>query len=83
MSTQDILTAVGGIMLAVIGYFLKKTMEDLRDVKLLSYNTKSELDILRNDHTNKYANLTEKLDGLKSSLQELTIEIKELNKRLK
>lgn len=83
MAVIDVLTFIGGLMLSVIGYFLKKTMDDLKDVKIMSYNTKSELDILKNDHINKHANLTEKFDELKFSVQDLTKEIKELNKRLK
>ena len=81
--TMEILTFVGGIMVAIIGYFLKKTMDDLKDVKLLSYTTKGDLDILKNDHKNKYENLTDKFDELKSSVQDLTKEIKELNKKFK
>lgn len=83
MTTIDLLTFIGGIMLAIIGYFLKKTMDDLKDVKIMAYSTKNELDILKNDHINKHNNLTEKFDELKTSVQDLTKEIKELNKRLK
>ena len=83
MQMLDVLTFIGGLMLTIIGYFLKRTMDDLKDVKLLSYSTKNELDILKNDHINKHANLTEKFDELKFSVQDLTKEIKELNKRLK
>ena len=78
-----ILTIIGGVMLSIIGYFLKKTMEDLKDTKGIAYTTKSELDILKNDHSNKYNNLTEKFDELKSAMVDLTKEIKELNRRVK
>jgi peptidoglycan hydrolase CwlO-like protein len=83
METIDILTAIGGVMLAIIGYFLKATMAELKEVKELSYRTKSQLDILKNDHNNKYDNMTEKFDELKAAVIELTKEIKELNKRAK
>jgi peptidoglycan hydrolase CwlO-like protein len=83
METIDILTAIGGVMLAIIGYFLKATMAELKEVKELSYRTKNQLDILKNDHTNKYDNMTEKFDELKAAVIELTKEIKELNKRAK
>jgi peptidoglycan hydrolase CwlO-like protein len=83
MDMISILTMIGGLMLGIIGYFLKKTMEDLKDVKVLSYQTKSDLDVLRNDHQNKHTNLSEKFDELKLAMQELTKEIKELNKRVK
>lgn len=76
-----ILTTIGGVMLAIIGYFLKETMSDLKSVKLLSYETKNKLDILQNDHINKHANLTDKFDELKQALNELTKELKELNKK--
>lgn len=83
MEIIDILTLIGGIMLAVIGYFLKSTMEELKSIKNLSYETKNQLDILKNDHINKYANITDKFDELKSAVVDLTKEIKELNKRVK
>lgn len=77
----DILTLIGGVMMTIIGYFLKSTMDDLKSVKLLTYETKNKLDILQNDHINKHANLTDKFDELKQALNELTKELKELNKK--
>ena len=79
----DLLTAIGGIMLAIISWFLKSTMSELKEVKELSYNTKNQLDILKNDHVNKYANMSDKFDELKAAVVDLTKEIKELNKRVK
>jgi hypothetical protein len=78
---MTILTAIGGMMLTVVGYFLKSTMDDLKSVKLLTYETKNKLDILQNDHINKHANLTDKFDELKQALNDLTKELKELNKK--
>jgi hypothetical protein len=83
MEIIDILTLIGGLMLSVIGYFLKGTMDELKSVKNLTYETKNQLDILKNDHINKYANITDKFDELKSAVVDLTKEIKELNKRVK
>ena len=83
MDTLSILTLVGGVMLSIISYFLKSTMDDLKSVKLMSFETKSKLAILENDHINKYANLSENLQELKAVMVELTKEIKELNKRVK
>jgi hypothetical protein len=77
----ELLVAIGGIMLTVIGWFLKQTMDDLKSVKLLSYETKNKLDILQNDHMNKHATLTDKFDELKQALNDLTKELKELNKK--
>lgn len=79
----EFLVAIGGLMLSMIGWFLKQTMDDLKSVKVLSYETKNKLDILQNDHLNKHANLTDKFDELKQALNELTKELKELNKKSK
>ena len=78
---MDIFTLIGGLMMTIVGYFLKSTMDDLKSVKLLTYETKNKLDILQNDHINKHAALTEKFDELKQALNELTKELKELNKK--
>ncbi len=83
MGTIEILTMIGGLMLSVIGYFLKNTMDDLKSVKLMSFETKNKLALLENDHLNKYANLSENLQELKLAMIDLTKEIKELNKRVK
>jgi hypothetical protein len=83
MDVINILTLIGGIMLSVIGYFLKSTMEDLKSVKSVSFETKNKLALLENDSVNKYNNLSEKFDDLKGALIDLTKEIKELNKRVK
>lgn len=78
---MDIFTLIGGLMMTIVGYFLKSTMDDLKSVKLLTYETKNKLDILQNDHINKHAALTDKFDELKQALNELTKELKELNKK--
>jgi hypothetical protein len=83
MDIMTILTMIGGVMLTIIGYFLKSTMDDLKSVKSVSFETKSKLALLENDSINKYNNLSEKFDDLKGALIDLTKEIKELNKRVK
>lgn len=79
----EILTLIGGLMLSVIGFFLKRTMDDLKEVKQLSYDNKSQIDLLKVDYSNKIQHLTEKFDELKLTMSELIKEIKELNKRIK
>jgi hypothetical protein len=81
MDMMTLLTIIGGVMLSVIGFFLKGTMDELKEIKILSYKTKSDLDLLKNDHINKYASMSDKFDELKSAVVDLTKEIKELNKR--
>jgi len=78
-----ILTVIGGVMLSIIGFFLKKTMDDLRSVKDMSYDNRSKIELLQNDYNNIHNNLSEKFDQLKLTMNELIKEIKELNNRIK
>jgi hypothetical protein len=68
--------------IAIIGYFLKQTMEDLRKVKDLSYENKNKLSVMENDYLNKHNHLSEKFDELYVAVKDLTVEIKNLNKEI-
>lgn len=83
MEMIELLTVIGGIMLAIIGFFLRQTMADLKSVKLMSYENKSKIEVLEKEHILRHQNLTEKFDELKLTMSELIKEIKELNKRIK
>ena len=80
---QSVVLWVGGILIAVIGYFLKATIEELKDVKQMAVETKTKLEVVENDHKNKYAHLSDKLDELYVMVKDLIIEVKELNKKIK
>lgn len=73
---------IGAILITIIGYFLKQTMEELKIFKIMAIETKSKLDLLELDHQNKYNHLNEKIDALYVAIKDLTIEIKELNKKI-
>ena len=83
MDTLGMLTLVGGVMLSVISFFLKRTMDELKEVKQMSYQNKSEIDILKTDYKNKIEHLTDKFDELKLTMSDLIKEIRELNNRIK
>jgi peptidoglycan hydrolase CwlO-like protein len=80
---MQVINFIGGIMLAVIAYFLKKTMSDLTDVKQTTYDNKTQIEILKVDYKNKIDHLSDKFDELKLTMSELIKEIKELNRRIK
>ena len=79
----DILTVIGGMMLGIIGYFLKRTMDELKEVKNVAYSNKNKIGIIENDYLNKINALNDKFDLLADNIKELTREIKNLNGRLK
>lgn len=82
MEIINLLTLIGGVMLGVISYFLKRTMDELKEVKNVAYDAKNKLSILENDHINKYSHLNEKFDALYEAVKDLTNEIKSLTKEL-
>lgn len=78
---EQLLFILGGISISVIGYFLKKTLDELEKVKVISYENKNRLSVIENDYLNKVANLNDRFDLLYDAMKDLTNEIKELNKR--
>ena len=46
MEMIELLTIIGGVMLVIIGFFLRQTMADLKSVKLMSYENKSKIEVL-------------------------------------
>ena len=74
---------IGAILITVIGYFLKSTIEELKEVKQMAIETKTKLEVVENDYKNKYAHLSDKLDELYIMVRDLIIEVKELNKKIK
>ena len=78
---EQLLFVLGGISISIIGYFLKKTLDELEKVKVISYENKNRLSVIENDYLNKVANLNDRFDLLYAAMKDLTNEIKELNKR--
>ena len=83
---EEIVYFIGSVVISVLGYFLKGTMDDVKYmkaelvvVKTDNIKQQGEIDMLRQDHLNKINGLDNKIDELKESLKELTKEIKTLN----
>jgi peptidoglycan hydrolase CwlO-like protein len=79
METMETLTTIGGIMLAIIGFFLKSTMNELKDVKEVAYRTQTRVEVMEN----RFSNIDAKIEDLKEAVKELTVEIKMLNTKIK
>lgn len=82
MMMEQVMIYVGGILIGIIGFFLRKSLDDIRSLKDLAYKTDRELEILKTEHINKYNRLEEKFDELYSAVKDLTMEIKSLNIQL-
>lgn len=73
---------IGGIILSIISYFLKKSLEEIKELRQITTENRNDLMVLKTDYLNKYQHLSEKFDILCDSVKDLTKEIKELNKEL-
>ena len=82
MDSEFILKTAITIAVAVIGYFLKDTMNELKTVKSQAADNRASLEILKVDYANKFEHLTEKVGELKETLNDLIKEIRVLNKSM-
>jgi hypothetical protein len=71
-----------GILLGIIAFFLKATMDDIKKMKECVYSTKTKVEVMESDYLNKHHNLNEKFDMLNQSMRELTAEIKALRSKI-
>lgn len=83
METIDLLSSIGGLIVSVISYFLKRTMDELKEIKLLAYSTSTKVKVLENDYVNKVQQLNDKFDLLAESLRELNKNIEKLNDKIR
>lgn len=83
MEIMQLLTFIGGSMVAIISYFLRRTMKELEDIKITAYETKSKVQVLENDYLNKIDALNQRISMLYNGIEKLTEKIDELNKSIR
>jgi peptidoglycan hydrolase CwlO-like protein len=82
MEMIDLLTVIGGLMLSVIGYFLKRTMDELKEIKMITQDNQTKIKILENDYVNKIDSLNQRIDMLYNSIEKLTDKIEKLSSKI-
>ena len=82
MEMIDLLTVIGGLMLSVIGYFLKRTMDELKEIKTITYESQTKIKVLENDYVNKIDSLNQRIDMLYNSIEKLTDKIEKLSDKI-
>ena len=80
---QNLLTLIGGIMISIISYFLKSTMDDLKTTKEVTYTNKSKIELLEKEYMLKIERLNERISMLYDAIDRLNSNISELNKTIK
>jgi peptidoglycan hydrolase CwlO-like protein len=82
MEMIDLLTVIGGLMLSVIGYFLKRTMDELKEIKMITQDNQTKIKVLENDYVNKIDSLNQRIDMLYNSIEKLTDKIEKLSNKI-
>ena len=75
----NLVIAVTGILLGIVGYFLKLTMDDLKEAKKDCFELKIKVEVIESDYNNKHNHLNEKFDTLNETMKTLIMELKALN----
>lgn len=71
-----------GVALGVVAFFLKSTMDRLKEVEKTSIINTQKCAILEGEYNLKFVHMSEKFDELHLAVKDLTLEIKSLNKEL-
>ena len=82
LSTSALVMLIFGVLISIIGYFLKETMEDLKDVQNMAQETKIDLGLVKLDNKNKFDNLLEKIQQLFETNKEIISELKQIKGKI-
>ena len=72
------ITSLFSLGVLIIGYFLRRTMDELGDIKEVATRAKEKVDLLEVDYLNKIDRMNEKIDLLNKSLDKLVDKIEKL-----
>lgn len=78
----DIVQTVIAILIAIIGYFLGQTMNDIKEMKKSFIEVERKVSVIENDYLNKHKNLSDRFDELNNAVKDLTKEIQILSKEI-
>jgi len=82
MEYTQLLLSLLGLMTAIVGYFLKTTMTELKSVKEICYETKTKVQMIEVDYLNKLDNHNQRFDDLNRTMRDLITEIKALRDKI-
>lgn len=78
MELQQIIITIMGFLITIIGYFLKRVMDEHDKTKDMAIKNQAKLDLVENNHNH----LNNRIDLLYDALKDLTSEIKTLGKEI-
>ena len=82
MGVPEFILILGGLGVSVIGYFLKQTMQELKDIKKVAYKNATKIQVIETDYLNKIDSLNNRIEMLYKAIDNLTTKIDDLNKNM-
>lgn len=79
---MEYLSLLPNLLIAVIGWFLRETMMEIKSLKKSVADSEKKLALIELDYVNKHNNMTERFTELSMGMKELTKEIQLLNKEI-
>jgi peptidoglycan hydrolase CwlO-like protein len=79
MYLQEMLIFLGGLSISIIGYFLRSSMNELKEVKKVAYNNLTKLQVIENDYLNKIDSLNNRIELLYKAIDKLSDKIDHLD----
>jgi len=83
MDFNEFLVLMGGISISVIGYFLRNALNEVKEVKSITYDNKSKIELLEKEYMLRIERLNEKIELLYSAIDKLNDNIDKLAARIK
>jgi uncharacterized membrane protein YgaE (UPF0421/DUF939 family) len=83
MEFNDFLVLIGGVSISVIGYFLRSSLNEVKEVKTITYENKSKIELLEKEYMLRIEGLNEKIQLLYDAIDKLNTNIDRLAEKIK
>lgn len=74
----NLANAVNGILIVIVGWFLKDVMTEIKKMRDEVNRNKTKIDVIENDYLNKHDNLVDKIESLNDNMKDLNSTIRHL-----
>ena len=82
MGLEQLFLAAVGFLLSIVSYFLKTTIDELKEVKNITYENKTKIQMVEVDYLNKLEHHNQKITDLNVTMKDLILEIKALRDKI-
>jgi hypothetical protein len=82
MEIQEIIMTAMAFLISIIGFFLKRVIDEHDKTKELSYKNEAQINLINSESRLKYEHLEGKINELTVMVKELAIEVKNISIQL-